>query len=75
MISGGFRSEDARQLEAAVSVRRAHLRDFKVLVAQTSDTTGPFPLDRRGALEFEAQLLEKVYRHSEVFDDDPDPFA
>jgi hypothetical protein len=43
-----------------VSVWCAHHGDLDVLIAQTSDTTGPFALDRRAAFEFEAQLLKKV---------------
>ncbi|WP_245488403.1 hypothetical protein [Rhizobium ruizarguesonis] len=43
-----------------------------MLIAQTSDTTCPFALDRRAAFEFEAELLKKLYRHSKVFNDNPD---
>ncbi|MBP2490455.1 hypothetical protein JOH50_006251 [Rhizobium leguminosarum] len=40
------------------------------VVAQTSDTTGPFALDRRAA--FGAELAQEVRRQPNVFDDDPD---
>lgn len=33
------------------------------VVAQTSDATGPFALDRRAAFEFGAELAKEVYRH------------
>jgi hypothetical protein len=50
-IGDDFKSEEARKLEPAVSVRRAHHGDLDVLVAQPGDASRPFALDRCPAFE------------------------
>jgi hypothetical protein len=54
-----------------VAVRRAHHGNLDVLIAQSSDTPGPFAFDRGLAFELEAELAKEIDRRCEVIDDDP----
>jgi hypothetical protein len=53
-----------------VAVRRAHHGNLDALIAQSSDTSGPFSLDRGPPFELEAELSKEINRRSEVIDDD-----
>ena len=72
MISDRRRREKAGQLEPPVTVRRAHHGNFDALIAQSSDTPGPFSFDRGPPFELEAEVAEEIYRPRKVIDDDPD---
>ena len=70
MIRDNRRREEAGELEPAVAVRRAHHGNLHALIAQSSDTAGPFSFDRGPPFEFEAQFAKEINRASEVLDDD-----
>ncbi len=70
MIRDGRRREEAGELEPAVAVRRAHHGNLDALIAQSSDTSGPFSFDRGPPFELEAELAKEINRPSEVIDDD-----
>jgi hypothetical protein len=53
-----------------VAVRRAHHRNLDALIAQSSDTSGPFSFDRATPFELEAELAKEIDRRFEVIDDD-----
>lgn len=55
MICDDRRREEAGELEPAVAVRRAHHRNLDMLIAQSSDTSGPFSFDRGPPFELEAE--------------------
>ena len=63
-------SEKAGELEPAVAVRCTHHGNLDTLIAQSSDTSGPFPFDRSSPFEFEPEFAKEIDRPSEVFDDD-----
>src|SRR5690349_8275393 len=71
VIRDGRRREEAGELEPAVAVRRAHHGNLDALIAQSSDTSGPFSFDRGPPFELEAELAKEINRPSEVIDDDP----
>jgi hypothetical protein len=52
------------------SVRRAHHGNLDALIGKSSDTSGPFSVDRGPPFEFEAELPKEIDRPSEVIDDD-----
>ena len=54
-----------------MAVRRAHHGNLDALIAQSSDTSGPFSFDRGPPFELEAEFAKEINRPSEVFDDDP----
>src|SRR3954470_505362 len=64
------RSQEAGELESAVAVRCAHHGHLDVLIAQSSDTSGPFSFDRGPPFELKAEFAKEVNRPSEVIDDD-----
>src|SRR3954470_2471452 len=64
------RSQEAGELESAVAVRCAHHGHLDVLIAQPSDTSGPFSFDRGPPFELEAEFAKEINRPSEVFDND-----
>jgi hypothetical protein len=70
MVRDDRRLEEAGKLDPAVAVRRAHHGNLDALVAQSSDTSGPFSFDRGPPFELEAKLAKKINRLSEVIDDD-----
>src|SRR5262249_23729446 len=70
MIRDGRRHEKARELEPAVAVRRAHHGNLDALIAQASDTSGPFSFDRGPPFELEAELAKEINRRRKVIDDD-----
>jgi hypothetical protein len=70
VIRDDRRGEKAGELEPPVAVRRAHHGDFDALIAQSSDTTGPFSFNRGPAFELEAELAKEINRRCEVIDDD-----
>ena len=70
MICCDRRRDKAGQLEPAVTIRCAHHGDLDMLIAQSRDTSGPFPFDCRPPFEFEAKLTKEFNRPSEVFDND-----
>jgi hypothetical protein len=70
MIRDGGRRQEAGKLESAVAVRRAHHGNLDALIAQSSDTSGPFSFDRGPPFELEAELAKEINRPSEVIDDD-----
>jgi hypothetical protein len=53
-----------------VAVRRAHHGNLDALIAQSSDTSGPFSFDRGPPFELKAELAKEINRPSEVIDDD-----
>ena len=70
VIRDDRRHEEAGELEPAVAVGRAHHGNLDALIAQSSDTSGPFSLDCGPAFELEAELAKEINRRSEVIDDD-----
>lgn len=72
VIGDHRRREKARQLQPAMTVRRAQHGDFDAHVAQARDAVGPVPRDGGTPLEFEAQFDEERNRGIEVFDHDAD---
>jgi hypothetical protein len=50
--------------------RRAHHGDLDALIAQSSDTPGPFSFDRGPPFELETELAKEFNRPAEVIDDD-----
>ena len=70
MICDDTRREEAGELEPAVAVRCAHHGNLDTLIAQSSDTSGPFSFDRGPPFELEAEFAKEINRSSEVFDDD-----
>jgi hypothetical protein len=69
ILDGRWR-EKPGELEPAVAVRRAHHGDLDALIAQSSNTSGPFSFDRGPPFEIEAELAEEIDRRCEVIDDD-----
>jgi hypothetical protein len=53
-----------------VAVRRAHHGNLDALIAQSSDTSGPFSFDHGPPFEIEAELAKESDRRFEVIDDD-----
>ena len=53
-----------------MAVRRAHHGDLDALIAQSSDTSGPFSFDRGPPFELEAELAKEINRPTQVIDDD-----
>ena len=53
-----------------MAVRRAHHGNLDALIAQSSDTSGPFSFDRGPPFELKAELAIEINRPSEVLDDD-----
>src|SRR5262249_47278849 len=70
MIRNGGRREKPGEFEPAVPVRRAHHGNLDALIAQSSDTSGPFSFDRGLPFELEAELAKEINRRCEVIDDD-----
>src|SRR5215510_9464342 len=70
MIRDDRRREKPGELEPAVAVRRAHHGNLDALIAQSSDTSGPFSFDRGPPFEIEAELAKESDRRFEVIDDD-----
>ena len=59
MIRDGRGREEAGELEPAVAVRCAHHGNLATLIAQSSDTSGPFSFDRGPPFELEAESRKK----------------
>ena len=72
MIRDDRRREEAGELEPAVAVRRAHHGNLDALIAQSSDTSGPFSFDRGPPFELEAEFAKEINRSFKVIDDDSD---
>jgi hypothetical protein len=70
VIRGDRRRGEAGELEPAVAVGSAHHGNLDALIAQSSDTSGPFSFDRGPPFELEAELAKEINRLSEVIDDD-----
>jgi hypothetical protein len=70
VIRDGGRREKAGDLKPAVAVRRAHHRNLDALIAQSSDTSGPFSFDRGSPFELKAELAKELNRRRKVIDDD-----
>jgi hypothetical protein len=70
VIRDGGRREEAGELELPVAVRRAHHGNLDALIAQSSDTSGPFSFDRGPLFELKTELAIEINRPSEVLDDD-----
>src|SRR5262245_59863697 len=70
MIRDDSRREEPGELEPAVAVRRAHHGNLNALIAQPSNTSGPFSFDRGPPFEIEAELAKEFDRRCEVIDDD-----
>ena len=70
MICDDRRREEAGELKPAVAVRCAHHGNLDALIAQSSDTSGPFPFDRGPPFELEAEFAKEINRPSEIIDDD-----
>jgi hypothetical protein len=63
------RREEAGELEPPLAVRRAHHGNLDALIAQSSDTSGPFSFDRGPPFELKAELAKEINRPSDVIDD------
>ena len=50
---------------------RAHHSNLDALIAQSSDTSGPFSFDCGPPFELEAEFAKEINRPSEIIDDDP----
>ncbi len=70
MIGDGRRRKEAGEFEPTMAVGCAHHGNLNSLVAQTSNTSGPFSFDSGPPFELEAQLAKKINRTPEVIDDD-----
>src|SRR5580692_7133168 len=70
VICDDRRRKKPRELESAVAVRCAHHGNLDALIAQSSDTSGPFSFDRGPAFEIEAELAKESNRRVEISDDD-----
>src|SRR5215831_4134561 len=70
MIRDNRRREEPGELQPAVAVRRAHHGNLNALIAQPSNTSGPFSFDRGPPFEIEAELAKEFDRRCEVIDDD-----
>ena len=70
MIRDDRRRQKAGELEPAVTVGRAHHGYLDALIAQPSDTSGPFSFNRALTLEFETELTKEIDRRRKVIDDD-----
>jgi hypothetical protein len=70
VIRNGRRREKAGELEPTVSIRHAHHGNLDALIAQSSDTAGPFSFDRGPPFELEAELEKEINRRSQIIDDD-----
>src|ERR1700704_5777733 len=70
MIRDGRGREEAGELDPAVAIRRAHHGSLDALIAQPSDTSGPFSVDGGPPFEVEAELAKEINRPFEVVDDD-----
>ena len=70
MIRDGRRREEAGEFQPAVAVRRAQHGNLDALIGKSSDTSGPFSVDRGPPFEFEAELAKEIDRPAEVIDDD-----
>jgi hypothetical protein len=70
VIRDDRRPKKPGELEPAVAVGRTHHGNLDVLIAQSSDTSGPFSFDRSSPFEVEAELAKESDRRFEVFDDD-----
>jgi hypothetical protein len=53
-----------------VAIRRAHHGNLDALIAQSSDTSGPFSFDCGSPFELEAELAKEINRRPKVIDDD-----
>jgi hypothetical protein len=69
VIGDHRRREEARELESAVAVRRAHHGYLDALVAESGDAPCPFSFDRGLRFELEAELEEELDLRREVIDD------
>ena len=72
MIRDDTRRDKPGELQPAVAVRRAHHRNLDALIAQSSDTPGPFAFDRGPPFELETELAKEIDRRRKVLDDDAD---
>jgi hypothetical protein len=70
VIRDDRRREEAGELQPAVAVRRTHHRNLDALIAQSSNTSGPFSFDHGPPFELKAELAIEINRSSEVLDDD-----
>jgi hypothetical protein len=70
VIRDDRRREEAGELKPAVAVRCAHHGNLDTLIAQSSDTSGPFSFDRGPPFELKAELAKEINRPFEVIDDD-----
>jgi hypothetical protein len=70
VICDGRRREKPGELEPAVAVGRAHHGNLDALIAQSSDTSSPFSLDRAPPFELKAELAKEINRRRKVIDDD-----
>jgi hypothetical protein len=70
VIRDGRWREKPGELEPAVAVRRAHHGNLDALIAQSSDTSGPFSFDCGSPFELEAELAKELNRRRKVIDDD-----
>jgi hypothetical protein len=70
VIRDGRGREEAGEFEPAVAVRRAHHGNLDALIAQSSDTSGPFSFDHGPPFELKAEFAKEINRPSEVIDDD-----
>jgi hypothetical protein len=70
MIRDNGRREEAGKLEPAVTVWRAHHGNLDALIAESSNTSGPFSFDQSPPFEREPEFEEELDRRFQVIDDD-----
>ena len=68
MIRDDRRPKKPGELEPAVAVGRTHHGNLDVLIAQSSDTSGPFSFDRGPPFEIKAEFAKESDRGFEVLD-------
>jgi hypothetical protein len=70
VIRAGGRRKNPGELDWAVAVRCAHRCNLDALIAQSSDTSGPFFFDRGSPFEIDVDLAKESDSRFEVIDDD-----
>jgi hypothetical protein len=70
VIRDDRRREEARELETAVAVWRAHHGNLNALIGKSGDTSCPFSFDRGPTLELEAEFSKEINCPFEIIDDD-----
>lgn len=70
VIGGNGRCVKLRELEAAMTVRRAHHRNLDALTVQPGHPASPLPFDRRPSFEGEPEFAKEGNRGIQILHDD-----